>query len=41
MSNGFYKNYSEDADFQLALENSIIRILETALNNPNLDLLAS
>lgn len=36
-----YKNYSEDADFQLALENSIIRILETALNNPSLELLAS
>ncbi|MDX2256471.1 MAG: hypothetical protein NW214_13235 [Pseudanabaenaceae cyanobacterium bins.39] len=36
-----YKNYSEDQDFRLSLETSIIRILETALNNPNLDLLAS
>ncbi len=35
-----YKNYSEDADFQLALENSIIRILATVLNKPDLDLLA-
>ena len=35
-----YKNYSQDKDFQLALENSIIHILETAINNPNMDLLA-
>ena len=35
-----YKNYSQDAAFQLAIENSIIRILETALRNPSLDLLA-
>ncbi|AFY81522.1 type I restriction endonuclease subunit R [Oscillatoria acuminata] len=33
-----YKNYSQDPDFERALENSIIRILETALNNPEFDL---
>lgn len=34
------KNYSQDRDFQAALESSIIRILEIATNSPNLDLLA-
>lgn len=37
-----YKNYSQDRDFQTAFENSIIRILETAINNsdnPDIDLL--
>ena len=35
-----YKNYSQDRDFQTALEASIIRILEIAINYPDLDLLA-
>lgn len=35
-----YKNYSQDRDFQTALESSIIRILEIAINHPDLDLLA-
>lgn len=35
-----YKNYSQDQGFQTAFESSIIRILETALNHPDMDLLA-
>ncbi len=33
-----YKKYSQDPDFQRALDNIIIRILETALNHPEIDL---
>jgi type I restriction enzyme R subunit len=33
-----YKNYSQDPDFQLAFENSIMRILEVTLTDSNIDL---
>jgi 3'-phosphoadenosine 5'-phosphosulfate (PAPS) 3'-phosphatase len=32
-----YKNYSQDPDFQLAFENSIMRILEATNSNIDLD----
>jgi hypothetical protein len=32
-----YKNYASDADFQRAIENSIISILENVIDNSELD----
>ncbi|MBD2395470.1 hypothetical protein H6G11_14550 [Cyanobacterium aponinum FACHB-4101] len=33
-----YKNYSQDPDFQIAFENSIMRILEVTLTDSNINL---